>query len=134
MFSLSRSLLLSSVVLAGACSGGGGLPTGPSPVAAEIEFRYSASELQKEQSFGCNGVARIFPSWWGFTHQTMHLANEGEWIVLFEEVPVGDQSVTISAPTGCGSSRIRANGIVLEASDDELTFAFTVDYDGRVTR
>lgn len=115
------------------CGGGGGLPTGASPVTADVVFHYQATREQREQNFGCNGVARIYPSWWGFTHATMVLTDEGQWAALFEGVPVGRQSVRITTPLGCENPIILANDVAVDAANENLVFAFMVHPDGSVT-
>lgn len=125
-------LALGASVLA-SCTGGGALPTGPSPVAAEVEIRYSTAGAQREASLECNGIVRVYPSWWGFTHQTMIPAGEGEWVALFEDVPVGAQTVRVTTPTGCETGQTRVNGLPIDAEAGELVFPFTVHHDGRVT-
>jgi hypothetical protein len=99
---------------------------------ANVEFLYEATLEQRAQNFGCNGVARIYPSWWGFTHATMIRAEEGRWAALFENVPVGRQSVRITTPHGCDNPILVANDVALAASNDNLVFAFTVHPDGSV--
>lgn len=99
---------------------------------ADVEFHYQATTAQREASYGCNGVARIFPSWWGFTHATMIRTDEGRWAALFEDVPVGHQSVRIEPPPGCETPSVVANGVPLRG-DGDLVFAFTVHPDGSVT-
>ena len=120
-------------MLCSACGGGGGLPTGASPVMASVEFHYEATADQRAQNVGCHGVTRIYPSWWGFTHATMMDTGEGRWAALFENVPVGRQSVRITTPYGCENPAIVANDVALEAANDNLVFTFTVHPDGSVT-
>jgi len=100
---------------------------------ANVEFRYEASSEQRTQDAGCGGVARIYPSWWGFTHATMFATDEGRWAALFENVPVGRQTVRITAPLGCDNPVLVANGVALRAADESLVFAFMVHPDGSVT-
>ena len=100
---------------------------------ANVLFRYEATAEQREQNFGCNGTARIYPSWWGFTHATMVPADEGRWAALFENVPVGRQSVRLTTPYGCDNPSIVANEVEIEAATDNLIFAFTVHPDSSVT-
>lgn len=121
------------VTFAGCGGGGGGLPTGASPVMANVLFDYETTTEQREQNFGCNGVVRIYPSWWGFTHATMVSRDEGRWAALFENVPVGRQSVRLVTPHGCDNPSLVANDVALDAADNSLVFAFTVHPDGSVT-
>lgn len=121
------------VVALSACTGGGSLPTGPSPVAAEIEFLYTVGAAEGVTAPSCSGVARIFPSWWGFTHAAMTPTRDTEWTALFEDVPVGDQTIRIVPPSGCESGNVHANGLTMESSGDDLLFAFTVHPDGSVS-
>ena len=99
---------------------------------ANVEFHYEATSEQRAQNFGCHGVARIYPSWWGSTHAIMILTGEGRWAALFENVPVGRQSVRITAPFGCDNTSLVANDVALTARNDSLVFAFTVHPDGSV--
>ena len=99
---------------------------------ASVEFYYEATSEQRTQEVGCNGVARIYPSWWGFTHAPMVLTDDGRWAALFENVPVGRQSVRITAPFGCDNPSLIANDVALSARNDSLVFAFTVHPDGSV--
>ena len=100
---------------------------------ASVEFHYEAKQEQKALEQGCNGVARIYPSWWGFTHTPMFLADDGSWAALFDNVPVGRQSVRIVPPLGCENPSLVANDITVAAMNETLVFAFTVHPDGSVT-
>lgn len=100
---------------------------------ASVEFEYAATAEQREQQLGCAGVARLYPSWWGFTHATMVATDEGRWAALFENVPVGRQSVRVATPMGCDNPRLIVNDVVITAANDGLVFAFTVHPDGSVT-
>jgi len=142
--------VLSALVCAAAASCGGGdssLPTGPSPVAASVQFETAAVAVSgpataltplaplKNEAFVCEGVSRIYPSWWGFTHATMLPAGPGRWAALFEDVPVGRQSVRVEAPVGCEPSILSANDTALSADGARaFTFTFTLHPDGSVTR
>lgn len=127
---------LAFVLTCSACGGGGGLPTGASPVMANVEFHYHAvvvRNAERARDVGCDGVVRIYPSWWGFTHATMLQTDDGGWAALFENVPVGRQSVRLTTPPGCGNPVLAANEVELEAANDNLVFAFMVHPDGSVT-
>lgn len=100
---------------------------------ASVEFHYELTGEQKEQQFGCNGIARIYPSWWGFTHTPMFLTDYGNWKALFEDVPVGRQSVRIVPPPGCENPSLVANDVAVAANGTDLVFAFMVHPDGSVT-
>ena len=127
------------------------MPTGPSAVSAEVEFEYEAISSSSDATFnkgnkgnkgnegnegteglGCSGVARIYPSWWGFTHATMIPAGPGSWAALFEDVPVGRQSVRVEPPIGCTTTGVTANALPLNAGEN-AAFTFTVHTDGSVT-
>jgi hypothetical protein len=125
--------LLVLLILSAACGGGGGLPTGASPVMTSVLFHYEATAEQREQTVGCHGVARVYPSWWGFTHATMVATDEGRWAALFDNVPVGRQSVRITTPPGCDNPIIVANDVAIEAANDNLLFTFIVHPDGSVS-
>lgn len=75
----------------------------------------------------------MYPSWWGSTHTPMFLAEDGHWAALFENVPVGRQSVRIVPPPGCESRSLVANDVAVAATDERLIFAFVVHPDGSVT-
>ncbi len=128
--------LLFALVLccSAACGGGGGgLPTGASPIMARVLFHYEAKLEQRTEQHLCNGVARIYPSWWGSTHTPMFLADEGSWAAFFENVPVGKQSVRIVPPLGCENPNLVANDVAVTSANERLIFAFVVHPDGSVT-
>ena len=131
--SLPRLLAVLVCATSLSCGGGGGLPTGASPVIADVLFEYRVTAEQGAQNLGCNGVVRLYPSWWGLTHATMIRTNEGHWAALFENVPVGRQSVRITTPHGCQNPLLVANDVAIDAATDNLVFAFTVHPDGSVT-
>ena len=112
------------------------MPTGPSAVLAEVEFEYeafsSSTDTLSTEDLGCSGVARIYPSWWGFTHATMIPAGPGNWAALSEDVPVGQQSVSIEPPIGCATTGLTANALPLKLAENGA-FTFTVHPDGSVT-
>lgn len=124
--------MITLLVCVGAACSGGGLPTGASPVATDVEFRYEATRQQRAERYECAGVAQIYPSWWGFTHATMLPEGEARWRALFEDVPVGPQSVRVVPPPGCENPSLVANGVRL-TTDESLEFAFKVHPDGSVT-
>jgi hypothetical protein len=100
---------------------------------ASVEFHYDATLEQRAARVGCNGIARIYPSWWGFTHTPMFLRDEGSWAALFDNVPVGRQSVRIVPPPGCENPSLVANDVAISAANESLVFAFIVHPDGSVT-
>ena len=111
------------------------MPTGPSPVAAEVELVYAAissADAPSTEGLECSGVARIYPSWWGFTHAAMVPTGPGQWAALFDDVPVGRQSIRIEPPVGCETASVAANALPLSAEDNGA-FTFTVHPDGSVT-
>jgi len=119
------------------CGGGGSqMPTGPSAVSAEVEFEYeaisSSTDAPPTEGLGCSGVARIYPSWWGFTHATMIPAGPGNWAALFDDVPVGPQSLRVEPPIGCTTTGVAANALPLNVTENGA-FTFTVHPDGSVT-
>jgi len=138
--SMAVSALAVVMVCGGGCGGGGSsgspIPTGPSAVSAEVEFEYgaifSSTDVPSTEGLGCSGVARIYPSWWGFTHATMIPAGPGNWVALFEDVPVGGQSVRIEPPIGCTTTGVAANALPLSVAENS-TFTFTVHPNGSVT-
>jgi hypothetical protein len=119
------------IAAAAGCSGGDGLPTGPSPVTAEVEFRYVLAESQASSGAGlpCAGQVRILPSFWGFAQVTLMPVDSGTWIARFEEVPVGRHSVRLTAPDACAGGDLFANGARL--AHGSASFAVTTD--GSVT-
>ena len=111
------------------------MPTGPSAVSAEVEFTAaisSSADTRTTEGLGCSGVSRIYPSWWGFTHATMSPAGPGNWVALFDDVPVGQQSVLIEPPIGCTTTGVAANALSLNVMESGA-FTFTVHPDGSVT-
>ncbi len=115
-----------------ACSGGDGLPTGPSPVTAEVEFRYVLAESEAsstEADLACAGQVRIHPSFWGFAQVTLMPVDSRTWTARFEEVPVGRHTVRLSAPEPCAGGELFANGARLPHGAG----SFAVTSDGSVT-
>ena len=100
---------------------------------ANVEFHYHATTAERAENIACDGVVRIYPSWWGFTHATMLATDDGGSAALFENVPVGRQSVRLTTPPGCGNPVLAANDVELEAANDNLVFAFMVHPDGSVS-
>jgi hypothetical protein len=132
---VKRNSIASLLLAAGAaCGGGDGLPTGPSPVAAEVEFRYVLTEGQASSlaaELPCAGQVRLHPSFWGFAQVTMMPVGSDTWAARFEEVPVGRHSVRVTAPEACGRGDLFANGALL--SDGGSALGFAVHTDGSVT-
>jgi len=117
-----------------ACSGGDGLPTGPSPVTAEVEFRYMLTGSQAssvETGLPCAAQVRLHPSFWGFAQVTLMRVDSNTWAARFEEVPVGRHSVRVTAPEVCGGGDLFANGALLSKGGSVASFA--VSTDGSVT-
>ncbi len=126
-----KRLASASAVLAAAiaCSGGDTLPTGPSPVTAEVEFRYVLSGSSSAASVGaCAGQVRLHPSFWGFAQVTLLPVGPGAWAARFEDVPVGRNSVRLTAPEACAGGELSANGTPLWDG------GFEVSPDGSVNR
>jgi hypothetical protein len=127
--------------LVSACGGGNNLPTGPSPVIAEVEFRYVVSQSKdpsaaSSTALPCAGPVSLHPSFWGFAQVGMVEIDENTWAILFEDVPIGRHSVRVEAPSGCDGSEIEANGVLLSApggTGADRAFGFTVHADGSVT-
>lgn len=123
----------------GACGGSGGnaLPTGPTPVSANVEFvvttrtRASGASASEAPS-ACAGLVRLHPSWWSFAHVTMVATDQDRFGLYFDQVPVGRQSVRLTVPEGCESTGLIANGVFLAAGETGA-YAFTIDSDGRIT-
>ncbi len=132
---MKRSLVASLVlVAAAACGGGDNLPTGPSPITAEVEFRYvlttaQASSLAAE--LPCAGQVRLHPSFWGFAQVTMIPLGSSSWGARFEEIPVGRHSVRLTALEACAGGDLFANGALLSNGGSVASFA--VSTDGSVT-
>ena len=120
---------LAVLAAAAACSGGDGLPTGPSPVTAEVEFLYALSASSTEAGLACAGQVRIHPSFWGFAQVTLMPVGPNTWAARFEEVPVGRHSVRLTAPEACAAGDLFANGARLLHG----SASFAVTTDGRVT-
>lgn len=99
---------------------------------ANVEFHYRAA-AEPVENVTCDGVVRIYPSWWGFTHATMIATGDGGWAAMFENVPVGRQSVRLTTPLGCESPVLVANDVEIETANDNLVFTFMVHPDGSVT-
>lgn len=128
------SIAVPVLLLAAACGGGDSLPTGPSPVTAEVEFRYVVAGGQPSAMAGylsCAGQVRLYPSFWGFAQATMTSAGSDTWTARFEEVPVGHHSVRVEAPEACGKGDLFANGALL--SDEGSASSFALHTDGSVT-
>jgi hypothetical protein len=124
----SGFLLLSACL--GACSGGDSLPTGPSPVTAELDFQY-VLENPSDATAGCVGRLRIDPSFWGFAHVSMTPLDDGTWSARFLDVPVGRHSIRLEAPPECAEGVLFVNGVRLTESG---VASFSVSVDGQVTR
>ena len=125
-----------SVILAAgiACSGGNSLPTGPSPVTAEVEFRYVLTgnqSLSVATGLPCAGQVRLHPSFWGFAQVTLMPVDSSTWAARFEDVPVGRHSIRLTAPEACAGGELFANGALL--SDGGSVSSFAVSTDGSVT-
>lgn len=128
-----------------ACGGGGGnpLPTGPTPVTANIEFvattettteatTEATADAGSSSVSACTGLVRLHPSWWSFAHVTMVAMDGDAFGLFFDQVPIGRHSVRLTLPEGCESTGLVANGVALRA-DDNGAFVFTIDSDGRIT-
>jgi hypothetical protein len=123
------------VAASAACGGGDSLPTGPSPVTAEVEFRYvltaSAGSTAETEEIACAGQVRLQPSFWGFARVTMTGAGPGTWVARFEEVPVGRHAARVEAPEACAGGELFANGVLVSGSP---VSSFEVGSDGSVAR
>jgi hypothetical protein len=111
------------------------LPTGPSPVTAEVEFRYvlaSGPSASADADPACEAHVRLQPSFWGFAQVSLRPLDAGTWGARFEEVPVGRHSVRITAPAACAGGSLYANGVPILEGDSVASFA--VSSDGSVTR
>jgi hypothetical protein len=133
---VKRSFRASVVLATGiACSGGNSLPTGPSPVTAEVEFRYVLAAGGQASSVAsdppCAGQVRLHPSFWGFAQVTLTPLDSSTWAARFEEVPVGRHSVRLTAPETCAGGDLFANGAPL--SHGAAVAGFAVSTDGSVT-
>jgi hypothetical protein len=124
-----------AVATAAACGGGNTLPTGPSPVTAEVEFRYVLSgggdPVAVTEEIVCAGQVRLQPSFWGFARVTMTGAGPGTWVARFEEVPVGRHAARVEAPEACAGGELFANGVLVSGS---AVSSFEVGSDGSVAR
>jgi hypothetical protein len=113
-----------------ACGGGDGLPTGPSPVTAEVEFRYVLTGSRASSAdLPCVGQVRIQPSFWGFAQVSLMPVDAGTWTARFEEVPVGRHTVRLTALEGCAGGDLFANGARLPNG----SASFALSTDGSVT-
>jgi hypothetical protein len=139
---VTRLTAITALVLLVGCSGGDGLPTGPSPVSTTVEIHYAASAVSPlgdgaSPLLDCASPARIHPSWWGFAQATMPSSGPGSWAALFEDVPIGRQVVRVSAPEGCETTSVVVNGTLLtkrvEVPFSSDAFAFTLHSDGSVS-
>ncbi len=132
---VKRAFRASVVLAAGiACSGGDGLPTGPSPVTAEVEFRYVMTGSQAfsvATGLACAGQVRLHPSFWGFAQVTLMPVDSNTWAARFEEVPVGRHSVRLTASEACAGGELFTNGALLSSGGSVSSFA--VSTDGSVT-
>ena len=136
---LVLSLPAAALALGGVtCGGGGGtpLPTGPTPVVANVEFVLTTAPTSNgadaNAASPCFGLVRLRPGWWSYSHVTMVTTEPDHFGLFFDQVPIGRQSVRLTVPEGCASTDLTANGISLTAEENG-TFAFTVDSDGRIT-
>jgi hypothetical protein len=133
--SVTRSLRASLVLAAAvACNGGNSLPTGPSPVTAEVDFRYVLTSTQASGSTDeifCDGPIRFHPSFWGFAQVTLISVDSTTWAARFEEVPIGRHSGRLEAPAACSGGELFANGILLSRGASVASFAVATD--GSVT-
>jgi hypothetical protein len=125
------SFVVVGAVLLGACSGGDSLPTGPSPVTAELDFRYVLRDAASAATATCAGRLRIDPSFWGFAHVSMMPLDDGTWSARFLDVPVGRHSIRLEAPPECAEGVLFVNGVRLTESG---VASFSVSASGQVTR
>lgn len=117
-----------------ACSGGNSLPTGHSPVTAEVEFRYELSESEassKEAASACAGPVRLHPSFWGYAQVTLRPMESGGFTARFEEVPVGRHSLRLAVPEACAGGSLYANGALISRGGSAASFEISTD--GRIT-
>jgi hypothetical protein len=124
----------SAILAAGiACSGGNSLPTGPSPVTAEVEFRYVLAgnpPASMDTNLPCAGQVRLHPSFWGFAQVNLTAVDSSTWAARFEEVPLGRHVVRLTAPAVCAGGDLFANGVPLSKGS---VAGFAVLTDGSVT-
>ncbi len=132
---VKRSFRASFVLAAGvACGGGNGLPTGPSPVTAEVDFQYvlAGSHVSKSTAgISCDGPIRFHPSFWGFAQVTLISVDSTTWAARFEEVPIGRHSARLETPAACSGGELFANGVLLTRGASVASFAVATD--GSVT-
>ena len=130
-----RSRLLAALAIGASlasCGGGGNaLPTGPSPVSTSVELLYEVTTAAASEALGCEGQVRVYPSWWGFAQVTMVPAAGNRFVLLFEDVPIGEQRLNVVASESCAGGSLVANGVRL--ADEAEAFTFTLHPDGRVT-
>ena len=122
----AASILVLATTLA--CGGGNSLPTGPSPVTAEVEFRYvlaGASVSNLETS--CEGAIRLHPSFWGFAQVTLLPLEPGVFGARFEEVPIGRHSARLETSADCAGGELSANGTALSRGSSVTGFAVATD-------
>jgi hypothetical protein len=115
----------------GACSGGDSLPTGPSPITAELDFRYVPDAAASAPIAACAGRIRVDPSFWAFAHVSMTPLEDGTWSARFLDVPIGRHSIRLEAPAECAEGVLFVNGVWLTES---RLASFTVSANGQVTR
>jgi hypothetical protein len=58
---------------------------------------------------------------------------ERRWAILFENVPIGQHTVRLSADASCGPVELSANGTRLKGLGSLPGFEFTLHADGTVT-
>ncbi|HEY7819613.1 MAG TPA: hypothetical protein VIG29_15440 [Vicinamibacteria bacterium] len=124
----ASSLVFFLLAVSASCGGGNSLPTGPSPVTAEVEFQYVLAEAKASSLEGsCNGAIRLHPSFWGFAQVTLQPLQADAWGARFEEVPIGRHSVRLDLPAGCAGGELVANGVVLSRGSSVSGFAVATD-------
>ena len=122
---MASFLLVASTL---ACGGGNSLPTGPSPVTAEVEFRYVLADTEGSNlESPCVGAIRLHPSFWGFAQVTLQPAEPGVWAARFEEVPIGRHSARLETSEGCGGGDLSANGTPLSRGSSMAAFEVATD-------
>ena len=123
--SAASFLLVASTL---ACGGGNSLPTGPSPVTAEVEFRYVlASVPGSNLESSCEGAIRLHPSFWGFAQVTLLPLEPGVFGARFEEVPIGRHSARLETSADCAGGELSANGTPLSRGSSVTDFAVATD-------